>query len=757
MKFNDMNEKQLNLFDFDDYSIFSLIQNEFLPHESYEIEYKSGKDGFPKELWKSYSAFANTNTGIIVIGIQEKGNSLIVHGLSVQQIEKYKKEFWDGCNNLNTVSRNLLENKDIKTVLINNKTVLAIRVPFASRTERPIFLTRNPFGNTYKRNHEGDYRCTDEEVRRMIADSSAELKKDSLILENYTTDDLDSLSIEQYRQLFRSSFSNHPWHALDNKNLLTKLGAIRKDRQTGIEGVTLAGLLMFGKYDSIREQEELPDFFPDFREHLSIDNNIRWTNRIYPDGTWETNLLQFYLKVWTRLSGTLPKPFQLKDDERLNENLAHVALREAFVNALIHTDYSQSGNIVIELFTEKFVFSNPGTLLISLEQYYAGGTSECRNPSLQQMFMFIGRAEKAGSGVDKIMEGWRYAHWRPPFLEIETKPDRVKLTMPMFSIIPENVLEQLQVKYDDLSLLTPDELSILYVAFVEGSISNHRLQYMINKHPVDITVLLKKMCVKNYLESDNKGRWTTYRLKGKLTTPQVKVDTSDEYIDNKADTNKELTTPQAKVDTPQVKVDTSDENIDNKADTNKELTTPQAKVDTPQVKVDTSPRKIATRLSKVELENLIMYVCKEDYIKMEDVAKTIERSEDYLKNKIFPKMIKEGKLKKRFPYTHNHPGQGYKTSKELDNKSIKNTTPQVTPQVKDLILAINGELNRNELQKILKLTDREYFRKTYLVPALDLALIEMTQPNSPNSPTQKYRLTEKGANLKKQIKNKQEN
>ena len=94
-----MQDRQLYLFDFDDYSSFSLIQNEFLPNEYYEIEYKSGKDGFPKELWKSYSAFANTNTGVIVIGIQEKGHSLIVHGLSNQQIEKYKKEFWDGCNN----------------------------------------------------------------------------------------------------------------------------------------------------------------------------------------------------------------------------------------------------------------------------------------------------------------------------------------------------------------------------------------------------------------------------------------------------------------------------------------------------------------------------------------------------------------------------------------------------------------------------------------------------------------------------------
>jgi len=75
-------------------------------------------------------------------------------------------------------------------------------------------------------------------------------------------------------------------------------------------------------------------------------------------------------------------------------------------------------------------------------------------------------------------------------------------------------------------------------------------------------------------------------------------------------------------------------------------------------------------------------------------------------------------------------------------------TPQVTPQVKDLIMGTYDEHSRNELQMILKLTDREYFRKSYLLSAIDSVLIEMTQPDSPNSLTQKYRLTEKGKEVK---------
>jgi len=59
-----------------------------------------------------------------------------------------------------------------------------------------------------------------------------------------------------------------------------------------------------------------------------------------------------------------------------------------------------------------------------------------------------------------------------------------------------------------------------------------------------------------------------------------------------------------------------------------------------------------------------MQLCKPNYIKMEVIATQLGKSVDYLKNKIFPKMIKDGKLEKHFPFTDNHPEQGYKTSEE---------------------------------------------------------------------------------------------
>ncbi len=70
--------------------------------------------------------------------------------------------------------------------------------------------------------------------------------------------------------------------------------------------------------------------------------------------------------------------------------------------------------------------------------------------------------------------------------------------------------------------------------------------------------------------------------------------------------------------------------------------------------------------------------------------------------------------------------------------------PEVTPQVNRLLAVLRGEMGREALMQALELKDARHFRQAYLTPALEACLVEMTQPDSPRSPTQKYRLTDKG-------------
>ena len=72
--------------------------------------------------------------------------------------------------------------------------------------------------------------------------------------------------------------------------------------------------------------------------------------------------------------------------------------------------------------------------------------------------------------------------------------------------------------------------------------------------------------------------------------------------------------------------------------------------------------------------------------------------------------------------------------------AVTSVTPQVTP----LLAQIRGEMSRQAMQEALGLSDREHFRKAYLLPALELGMVEMTRPDKPQSRNQRYRLTEQG-------------
>ena len=123
----------------------------------------------------------------------------------------------------------------------------------------------------------------------------------------------------------------------------------------------------------------------------------------------------------------MPVPFSLDNNQiRNNTTTAHVALREALANSLIHAAYTVRGNIVIDRYFDRIILSNPGTMLISMEEYYEGGHSVCRNPVIQKMFVFLGIGEKGGTGADVIAKGWKDNGWSIPTVEEKSNPDRIE-------------------------------------------------------------------------------------------------------------------------------------------------------------------------------------------------------------------------------------------------------------------------------------------------------------------------------------------
>lgn len=602
--------------------------------EEKDWEFKSAKGGVPRSMWESYSAMANTDGGGIVLGVENDGS---VGGLPSPS--KAKKTVWDNLNNSGIVSVNLLLEEDVQVVPIEGKSILVVRVPRAKRRQRPVYVGLNPLTGTYRRNYEGDYHCTPDEVGRMLADR-AEEPADSRILEHFGLDDLDEPSIQQYRQRFSARDPAHPWLSKDQKGFLAKLGAWRKDRITKLEGLTVAGLLMFGKDEVIRDPAALPGYHLDFREKLSSDPSERWTDRLTIDGTWVANLFQFYQRVVQRLTADLKIPFQLEANlARRDFTIVHEAIREALANSLIHADYHGQGGIVIEKYRDRFELSNPGSLLLSLDQIWAGSVSECRNKTIQKMFFMIGGGEQAGSGIDKIRQGWQSQHWRFPSIREQVQPDRVRVILPMVSLLPEDSLRRLRKLFGaKFNRLTSPEVQALVTADLERSVSNRRLQEICEEHPADLTKRLHGLVARGFLRQDGQKR-TSYRLPGSPEQGSFGLLHSGADSSHKGDSSHK-----------------EPEDLSHKLD---ELS-PEALA---KLKAIAGPAHRSPRLPVEETRKVIQDLCEGRFFTAADLAQLMNRNPNSLRNRFLTPMVEEDLLERKYPEEPNRPDQAYTTKR----------------------------------------------------------------------------------------------
>ncbi len=622
-------------------TIEDLLNNLSEIYENDELEFKGAKGGLPKSFWETYSAFANTNGGVVILGISEKHGMFKLEHLTDIELNKLKKDLWSGLENNCTTNINLLNNNDVYVHNLGDANVLVIKIPRAGREQRPVYIGLNPYNGTYKRGYEGDFKCTRSEVQRMFADADLTLTTDKRILKGYSIDDIDKESLRQYRQLFNIAKPEHIWSTLSDMDFLKQLGAYRRDRRTGEEGFTVAGILMFGKGNSITDDECLPNFFPDFRNETSLDGISRWIDRIYPDGTWEANLFQFYIRTLPRLQSFLPKPFTLAGSQRIDQSPAHIAIREVFVNLCVHPDYKAEGSLTVIYNSGTYHFSNPGTMLVSQEQFFEGGESICRNPTLQKMFMMLGPAEKAGSGGAKIMEGWRKNNWKAPFVSERSRPDKVEIWLSMQSLIQPEILEELNQRLGvDVKAFTSNVQTILTLALTEKHISNERLRYILRLHKSDITTLLQQLCKKGLLVSDGYGRGTKYSLPPCSTVP-ISQD------------NPESEAKEGSLGAKEGSLGAKEGSLGAK----------EGSLDTRKVPLsDTSKSFLSKkRLNKKQMEYVICEITAQ-WRTPQEISDIIGKEIKYLKDKIIPTLIANGILVREFPNIPNHPNQRYRHS-----------------------------------------------------------------------------------------------
>lgn len=403
--------------------------------ESKQLEIKKAKKGLPISVWESYSSFANCEGGMIVLGISEREDgSFKITG--IDDAWKLQKEFWDILHNPNKVSANILMEKDVEIVESEEGAVLIIHVPSAHRSLKPVFINHDMFSGTYRRNYEGDYKCTPSEVKAMLRDQPEDTM-DMKVLEDFELSDLDANTIAKFRKRHMVLRAGHVWEELEDATYLERIGAASYAKQDGKLHPTAAGLLMFGQeYKIIRE---FPEYFLDYREQL--DPMLRWSDRLYSTtGDWSGNLYDFFFLVYNKIIQDIKVPFKLEGVSRIDDTPVHKAIREALANCLINTDYYGRCGIVIRKEPTAIILENPGTIRIGRAQMLKGGVSDPRNKLLMKMFNMINIGERAGSGVPNIYDVWKKEGWKAPEVQSQYDPDRTILTL---------FLEKATIKSDD--------------------------------------------------------------------------------------------------------------------------------------------------------------------------------------------------------------------------------------------------------------------------------------------------------------------
>ena len=467
--------------------------------ENDQIELKESSQ-LPKSFWESCSSFANTKGGCIILGIKEiPSNQNEIIGLA--NSTKTLTDLWNGMSNPNKISFRILKNEDVFALKIHDHDILLVFIHEADRLHKPVYLN-GKLEDSYIRTGDGDRKATNEELKAMFRNQN--LNADTELLQYYTMDDLDPYSLQRLKTLTASRYPAQNMMAMSDEEFLIRIGAAKRNRKDNSFILKAGAVLFIGKTNIIREI--FPHFHLDYFE-FNTDSHHRWDYRISDDDylNSEINLLTFYEKVKTRLSAVASEPFALDFDiqRKPDAGLTETALREALVNTLVHADYQMSeASVVIKAYSNRFVFSNPGQMLIDQDSFFSGGTSIPRNELLMSLFRNIGAAERQGYGGVQIYETALKRDWKVPDLK---------------STLPRTTLTIWTEGLMDLDpSLTDAEKTTLYCFLKNKEKKEHTFAELLKLTQLSEYYLRKSLHAlveKGYVEKKGAGRGITYLLR----------------------------------------------------------------------------------------------------------------------------------------------------------------------------------------------------------------------------------------------------
>ncbi|MDP2219569.1 MAG: ATP-binding protein [Hydrogenophaga sp.] len=207
------------------------------------------------------------------------------------------------------------------------------------------------------------------------------------------------------------------------------------------------------------------------------------------------------------------------------------------------------------------------------------------------------------------------------------QPDRVKLVLPMVSLIPDEVEKALRLRFGDrFAQLDKTAVQAVVTAQVEGGVTNGRMQEITGEHSKDITGVLQGLVRDGLLTQQNQRRWASYRVAE--DSPQLAGNSPQD-------------SPQWAGDSPHL------------AGSSPHLQ--------PELLSLAEPARNKKKLPVAEMEGLVLLLCEARWLTSKELALLLSRDAENLQSRILGGMVKKHLLELRFPDVPNRPDQAYRT------------------------------------------------------------------------------------------------
>lgn len=352
--------------------------------ESLTIEFKSDQEKLAdNEIIEAVVAFANTDGGVLYLGVENNGNITGLHN-----------EHRDPTRLAAFIANKTVPPVTVRSEVIDhNLPILKITVP------RRTSVVATSSGKILRRRIKAD--GEPENIPMYPFEIATRLSSLSLLdysaqpVPDATIEDLDVVERERLRNIIRNYHGEQNLLELTDEELDKAL-----QLTTTVEGKmipTFTGLLLIGKKDRLKA------LMPTAESAIQVLNgtNIKVNESFTLPLLAAFEKISEYMNAWNRSEEMEIGLFRVTIPD-----IESRAFRESLVNAYSHRDYSMLGRVRVQLNDEGLTISNPGGFIEGINMHnLLDAEPHGRNPVLADALKRIGLAERTGRGIDRIYEG----------------------------------------------------------------------------------------------------------------------------------------------------------------------------------------------------------------------------------------------------------------------------------------------------------------------------------------------------------------